>query len=139
FDTVQDYVRSCEKCAKFNVKRTKSPGFLQPVPPPEGVFEVLHMGFWGPTPVPSVQGNRYVLVFTDSLSKFVFAKALPTNTAKVAAETLTENVIIPHGTIKCLASDQVSHFNNELLRTITTLIVVLNNRFQSHTILNQTD
>ncbi|CAF1170910.1 unnamed protein product [Didymodactylos carnosus] len=124
FDTVQDYVRSCEKCAKFNVKRTKSPGFLQPVPPPEGVFEVLHMDFWGPTPVPSVQENRYVLVFTDSLSKFVFAKALPTNTAKVAAETLMENVIIPHGTIKCLASDQGSHFNNELLRTITTLIGV---------------
>ncbi|CAF4448094.1 unnamed protein product [Didymodactylos carnosus] len=122
FETVQSYVRSCEKCTKFNIKRNKSPGFLQPIPPPEGAFDVVHMDFWGPSPVETAQGNRYVLVFTDNLSKYVLAETCPTNTVKTAAQVLLEKIIMPHGNIKYLMSDQGSHFNNDLIRALTSLL-----------------
>ncbi|CAF5154938.1 unnamed protein product, partial [Rotaria sp. Silwood1] len=79
-DTVTSYIKSCDKCSQFNVNRRKPPGFLQPIKPPNEVFQVLGMDWWGPTTT-SLSGNRYVLVITDRLSGYVFAKASPTNTA----------------------------------------------------------
>ncbi|CAF1157465.1 unnamed protein product [Didymodactylos carnosus] len=77
--TIENYIKSCEKCAKFNIRRTKAPSKLHPITPPEGIFETIGMDFEGPTPYPSAEGNRYVLVVTDYLSKDVIAKAMPNN------------------------------------------------------------
>ncbi|CAF4790295.1 unnamed protein product, partial [Rotaria sp. Silwood2] len=72
------------------------------------------MDFWGSVR-PSAQGNRYVLVLTDNLSKYVIAKAMPNNTAKAAAE-----FIMIHGAPERLITDNGVHFNNTLLKTIAT-------------------
>ena len=120
YDTVRQYLRSCAECARFNVQRQKKPGLLQQEQPPEGVFEVMQMDFWK-APVQSTDGNQYVLIITDRLSKYVFARALPSATAKDVAETLFEDVVLKHGAIRCLQSDQGSHFRNELLAAITKL------------------
>ncbi|CAF3914323.1 unnamed protein product [Rotaria sordida] len=54
------------------------------------------MDWWGPTTT-SLSGNRYVLVITDPLSGYVFAKASPTNTAQDTARILMEEIILVHG------------------------------------------
>ncbi|CAF4559413.1 unnamed protein product, partial [Didymodactylos carnosus] len=77
---------SCEKCVKFNNRRTKPSGKLHPITAPEGIFETIGVDFWGATPYPSAKGNRYVLVVTDYLSKYVIAKAMPYNTAAATAQ-----------------------------------------------------
>ncbi|CAF1632544.1 unnamed protein product, partial [Didymodactylos carnosus] len=120
YDTIKRYVRSCTECARFNVQRKKKPGFLQQEQPPDGVFEVMQMDFWT-APVRSYNGNQYVLIITDRLSKYVFARTLPSATAKDAAEMIFEDIILKHGAIRCLQSDQGSHFKNELLAAITKL------------------
>jgi hypothetical protein len=119
-DTIKKYIRSCTQCAKFNVQRQKKPGLLQKEPPPEGVFEIMQMDFWK-APIRSSDGNQYVLIITDRLSKYVFARALPSETAKDTAEMLFEDIILKHGAIRCIQSDQGSHFKNELLSAITKL------------------
>ncbi|GJW49292.1 reverse transcriptase domain-containing protein [Tanacetum coccineum] len=45
------------------------------------IFEVWDIDFMGP--FPSLRGNKYILVVIDYLSKWVEAKALPTNDARV--------------------------------------------------------
>ncbi|GJS44194.1 reverse transcriptase domain-containing protein [Tanacetum coccineum] len=45
------------------------------------IFDVWGINFMGP--FPSSQGNKYILVAVDYLSKWVEAKALPTNDARV--------------------------------------------------------
>ncbi|GJY52549.1 reverse transcriptase domain-containing protein [Tanacetum coccineum] len=45
------------------------------------IFDVWGIGFMGP--FPSSRGNKYILVAIDYLSKWVEAKALPTNDARV--------------------------------------------------------
>ncbi|CAF4743481.1 unnamed protein product, partial [Rotaria sp. Silwood2] len=104
---------------KFNILRSKTPGHLKSFDPPTDVFQILHMDFWGPVRL-SAQGNRYVLVLTDNLSKYVIAKAMPNNTAKAAAEFIMNEFIMIHGAPERPITDNGVHFNNTLLKTITT-------------------
>lgn len=116
---VQNYVASCPQCARHNIPRTKPPGHLKSIEPPSAVFQVLHMDFWGPVRTPSTHGNRYVLVLTDNLSKYVIAEALPDCTAETVAKILIDRFILIHGVPERLITDNGTHFNNNLLRTIT--------------------
>ncbi|CAF4445963.1 unnamed protein product [Didymodactylos carnosus] len=119
--TIENYIKSCEKCAKFNIRRTKPPSKLYPITPSKGIFETIGMEFWGSTSHPSAEGNRYVLVVTDYLSKYVIAKAMPNNTATTIAQFIVEDVILKYGVPRKLITDQESHFKNELMGSITRL------------------
>ncbi|GJV62739.1 reverse transcriptase domain-containing protein [Tanacetum coccineum] len=50
------------------------------------IFDVWGIDFMGP--FPSSRGNKYILVAVDYLSKWVEAKALPTNDARVVVKIL---------------------------------------------------
>ncbi|GJV99118.1 reverse transcriptase domain-containing protein [Tanacetum coccineum] len=50
------------------------------------IFDVWGIDFMGP--FPSSKGNKYILVAVDYLSKWVEAKALPTNDARVVCKFL---------------------------------------------------
>ena len=82
-----------------NIPRQKLPGHLQSISPPRGVFDLVGLDFWGPTKEPSTNLNRYVLVLTDYMSKFVVARATPLNNPQTVAEFLLETAStfgVPH-------------------------------------------
>ncbi|CAF1473908.1 unnamed protein product, partial [Didymodactylos carnosus] len=118
--TIEDYIRSCHQCARFNIQRQKPPGLLQPIEPPDESFQVLGLDWWGPAPVSSDE-NKYVLIITDRLSGYVIAKASPNNTAQTTAQILFENIFLVHGALEKIITDQGQHFNNELIAAICTL------------------
>ena len=82
------------------------------------------MDFWGPLQE-SENGNRYVIVLTDNLSKYVIAKAVPNNTAAVAAKFLINEFILIHGAPKRIITDNGVHFNNALMKSITTTMNIV--------------
>ena len=94
--------------------------FLQPIQPPNDVFQVLGMDWWDPT-TPSLNENKYVLIVTDRLSGYVIVKLSPTNSVQDTARILMEEIILVHGPPDILLTDQGTHFNNELLQAITHL------------------
>jgi hypothetical protein len=100
----------------------KPPGKLHPITPPDGPLELVGMDFWGPTRQESVNGNKYVLVITDYLTKFVVAKALPDNTAQTAAQVFVEEFVFQFGVPHRLLTDQGVHFQNELMKNISAMI-----------------
>nr|GEU68017.1 reverse transcriptase domain-containing protein [Tanacetum cinerariifolium] len=57
----------------------------------------------------SSRGNKYILVAIDYLSKWVEAKALPTNDARVVCKFL-KNLFTRFGTPKSIISDRGTHF-----------------------------
>jgi hypothetical protein len=117
---IQNYIASCSACAHHNILRTKTPGHLHSFDPPSAVFQLLHLDFWGPVQTPPASGNRYVIVLTDNLSKYVIAQALPDCTARSAAQFLIDQFILVHGAPERLLTDNGTHFNNTLLRAVTS-------------------
>nr|GEW99760.1 reverse transcriptase domain-containing protein [Tanacetum cinerariifolium] len=63
-------------------------------------------------PFPNSKGNKYILVAVDYLSKWVEAKALPTNDARVVVKFL-KSLFSWFGTPKAIISDRGTHFCND--------------------------
>ncbi|GJS56738.1 reverse transcriptase domain-containing protein [Tanacetum coccineum] len=67
------------------------------------IFDVWGIDFMGP--FPSSRGNKYILVAVDYLSKWVEAKALPTNDARVVVKFL-KSLFARFGTPRAIISDR---------------------------------
>nr|GEZ12490.1 reverse transcriptase domain-containing protein [Tanacetum cinerariifolium] len=67
------------------------------------IFDVWGINFMGP--FPSSKGNKYILVAVDYLSKWVEAKTLPTNDARVVVKFL-KSLFSRFGTPKAIISDR---------------------------------
>nr|GEX86907.1 DNA-directed DNA polymerase [Tanacetum cinerariifolium] len=74
------------------------------------IFNVWGIDFMGP--FPSLRGNKYILVAVDNLSKWVEAKALPTNEARVVCKFL-KNLFSKFGTPCSIISDRETNFCND--------------------------
>ncbi|GKA56890.1 reverse transcriptase domain-containing protein, partial [Tanacetum coccineum] len=61
---------------------------------------------------PSSRGNKYILVAVDYLSKWVEAKPLPTNDARVVVKFL-KSLFTQFGTPRAIISDRGTHFCND--------------------------
>nr|GEW18526.1 reverse transcriptase domain-containing protein [Tanacetum cinerariifolium] len=74
------------------------------------IFDVSGIDFMGP--FPSSKGNKYILVVVDYFSKWVEAKALPTNDARVVVKFL-KSLFARFGTPRAIISDRGTHFCND--------------------------
>ncbi|GJZ08392.1 reverse transcriptase domain-containing protein [Tanacetum coccineum] len=74
------------------------------------IFDVWGIDFMGL--FPSSRGNKYILVAIDYLSKWVKAKALPTNHARVVVKFLKSH-FARFGTPRAIISDRGTYFCND--------------------------
>ncbi|GKF27768.1 reverse transcriptase domain-containing protein, partial [Tanacetum coccineum] len=74
------------------------------------IFDVWGIDFMGP--FPSSRGNKYILVAVDYLSKWVEAKALPTNDARVVVKFL-KSLFSRFDAPRDIISDRGTHFCND--------------------------
>nr|GFA65491.1 reverse transcriptase domain-containing protein [Tanacetum cinerariifolium] len=104
-----DLVKRCDLCQRQGK-------FLQRDEMPQNsiqvceIFDIWGIDFMGP--FPSSKGNKYILVAVDYLSKWVEAKALPTNDTRVVVKFL-KSLFSRLGTPKAIISDKGTHFCND--------------------------
>ncbi|GKE45251.1 reverse transcriptase domain-containing protein [Tanacetum coccineum] len=79
------------------------------------IFDLWGINFMGP--FPSSRGNKYILVAVDYLSKWVEAKALPTNDARVVCKFL-KSLFARFRTPRAIISDRVEVSNRGLKRIL---------------------
>nr|GFA80989.1 reverse transcriptase domain-containing protein [Tanacetum cinerariifolium] len=111
---------SCQRQGKISQKDEMPQNFIQICE----IFDVWGIKFI--RPFPSSKGNKYILVAVDYLSKWVEAKALPTNDARVVVKFL-KSLFSWFGTPKAIISDRGTHFcntNSQESRQSTELPIV---------------
>nr|GEW72970.1 reverse transcriptase domain-containing protein [Tanacetum cinerariifolium] len=97
---------SCQRQGKISQKDEMPKNSIQVCE----IFDVWGIDFM--RPFPSSKGNKYILVAVDYLSKWVEAKALPTNDAREVVIFL-KSLFYLFGTPKAIISDRGTHFCND--------------------------
>ncbi|GJU59755.1 reverse transcriptase domain-containing protein [Tanacetum coccineum] len=104
-----DMVTHCDSCQRQGKISQRDEMPQNPIQICE-IFDVWGIDFMGP--FPSSRGNRYILVAVDYVSKWVEAKALPTNDARVVVKFLKQ-LFSRFGTPRAIISDRGTHFCND--------------------------
>lgn len=114
---VQNYVRNCQVCHRNKYDLAASPGLLQPLPVPKGVWESISMDFIEGLP-PSA-GKHCILVVVDRLSKNAHFLALShPYTAIEVAQAYLDSVFKLHGMPQDITSDRDPTFLSEVWREL---------------------
>ncbi|GJT48065.1 reverse transcriptase domain-containing protein [Tanacetum coccineum] len=87
-------------------------------------------------PFPTSRGNKYILVAVDYLSKWVEAKALPTNDARVVVKFL-KSLFSRFGAPRAIISDRGTHFCNDKFARVMSKYGVTHRLFTLLTYLNR--
>ncbi|GKA66158.1 reverse transcriptase domain-containing protein [Tanacetum coccineum] len=102
-------IKSCDTCQRQG-KISQRDEMPQNVIQVCEIFNVWGIDFMGP--FSSSHGNKYILVAVDYLSKWVEAKVLPTNNARVVVKFL-KSLFARFGTPRAIISDHGTHFCND--------------------------
>ena len=113
---IKNYVESCEICASKKTPRKPLGGKMEPISVTEP-FEIVGVDIIGPLPR-TPRGNRWIITFSDYLTKWPEAFALPTADSEEIASKLIEEVVCRHGCMEKLLSDRGPAFLSKLAQAV---------------------
>ena len=120
-ELIKRYISTCDACQK-NKSWNKKPLGLPQIPDvPTGRWEVVSTDFCGPFPT-TKNGNDYVMVITDHLTKMAYAiPCKKTITSEQAAELFKRYVFRYHGMPKRIISDRGPQFTANFWKEVWRL------------------
>ncbi|CAM8876911.1 unnamed protein product [Rhodiola kirilowii] len=114
---VVDYVARCDTCQRCKGEHVATPGLLEPLPIPQGVWKDIAMDFVDG--LPKSKGKYVILVVVDRFSKYGHFIALShPYTAIQVAHNLLDNVFKLHGLPETIVSDRDKIFTNNVWREL---------------------
>ncbi|KAN0034209.1 hypothetical protein ACTFIV_000698 [Dictyostelium citrinum] len=121
---VKEYINNCDICQKVKTspfsKFTPELGTITV----ENPWDLVAVDFIGPMKSPSITGNKYIIVFSDYVTKWVEAAATVDCTAETTAIHYFNLIISRHGCPKRLLSDCGTSFLNKVISNINELFKV---------------
>jgi len=81
------------------------------------------LDFVGPLPI-TENGNRFILVATEYVSRWPIAKACPNNDSRTVAAFIYDEIICQFGCPKVILTDQATHFRNGLIDWICKILQI---------------
>ncbi|OMJ28969.1 Transposon Tf2-6 polyprotein [Smittium culicis] len=109
------YIQACRLCQLTKHSTLKAPGELQPIIVSDP-FEIVSIDHCGPFTT-TEKGNKYILVITDLLTRWVDAIAVPNTSAETTVSVLENRLIATHGSPVKLLSDNGAGFTSHLMKT----------------------
>nr|GEU30898.1 reverse transcriptase domain-containing protein [Tanacetum cinerariifolium] len=106
YKDAHEFVKNCDSC-KRQGKISQRDEMPQNSIQIYEIFDVWGIDFMGP--FPSSRGNKYIIVAVNYLLKWVKAKALPTNDARVVCKFL-KSIFARFGSSRAIISDRGTHF-----------------------------
>ncbi|MGL4337186.1 MAG: RNase H-like domain-containing protein [Turicibacter sp.] len=121
---IKNWCKTCEVCMTRKNTGTKIKVPLKPMPIPSAPMEITAMDVIGPLPE-TANGNKYILVFCDYLTKWPEAFALPDQKSETIAQIFVEHIVFRYGTPCKLLTDRGTNFTSDLFKAITELFQIL--------------
>ncbi len=116
------WIKSCTNCAKRKSPEVLKIG-LNPINVAEHPFHMMGMDILGPLKE-TVNGNKYIIVFTDYLTRWPEAFPLKNREAKTIAKVFINEIVARHSAPKILLSDQAKEFMSNLIKEISDYLTV---------------
>lgn len=120
FKDIEHWCKSCIDCAMRKNPKTRAKAPLLPIPV-EGAFDRVAVDCLGPFP-PSHSGNRYIIVFSDYLTRWPEAFAVKSIDATVVSRLLIDEIFARHGAPHTLLSDRESNFLSSIVSQTCRLL-----------------
>ncbi|MCO5600016.1 hypothetical protein L7F22_054124 [Adiantum nelumboides] len=117
---VKSYYKTCDICQRMGRPTATDMTPLTSIQPLE-VFMKWGLDFMGPIKKITPRKNKYILMATCYVSKWIEAKALPKNTAKSTTWFLYEHIICKYGCPIEIVSNQGTHFINDTIDILIEL------------------
>lgn len=114
------WIRSCIDCSMKKSPRTSKTPICLPIPV-SGAFDRLAVDAVGPLPETHA-GNRYLIVFTDYLTRWPEAFPVKTIDAPVVARLIMDEIVARHGAPRTLLSDRGKNFLSKLVKEVCHMI-----------------
>ncbi|KAM9983316.1 hypothetical protein ACTFIZ_007625, partial [Dictyostelium cf. discoideum] len=121
---VKEYINNCDICQ--NMKTSPFSKFAPELGTivVEKPWDLVAVDFVGPMKTPSIAGNKYIIVFSDNVTKWVEAVATPDCTAETTAIHYFNLIISRHGCPKRLLSDCGTSFLNKVISNVNEVFKV---------------
>ena len=121
---IENWVLSCEKCARFNHDPHAKVRSAQYTGPTDvKAFERVSMDVMGPFPE-SEKGMKYLFTITDLATRWCEVIPIVDQTAATLAEQFLHRFCLQYGPPRTILTDQGSPFLSELLEAICQLLQV---------------
>ena len=117
FKDASKYVKGWDSCQRMGRPTSSDHMRLQPQVMIEP-FEKWALDFVGPIS-PMSRKNKYILVCTDYVTKWVEAKALFRAIEKLVVEFIYEEIFMRFGVPREIVTDQGSQFTSKLIKELT--------------------
>ena len=120
FRDMRCHCLSCFKCASRKGPAKKIMAPLGQLPPVSYPFDRVTCDILGPLPL-SYDGNKYIVCFTDYLTKWVEVFPISDMTAKTLARLFVEGIVCRFSSPRVLLTDRETQFTSDLMREICKL------------------
>ena len=118
FKDAAKYVKGCDSCQRMGRPTSSDQMHLQPQVTIEP-FEKWALDFVGPIS-PMSRKNKYILVCTDYVTKWVEAKDLFRAIEKLVVEFIYEEIFTWFGIPREIVTDKGTQFTSKLMKELTT-------------------
>jgi transposase InsO family protein len=123
YQDCEAYCKSCPICQARKIPRRQREAALLGTPIADHAFERIGVDVIGPLPK-TKNGNKYIVTFTDSFTRWVEAYAVPEQKEETIAELLVCEIVCRFGAPKYLVSDRGSNFLSALCTKVYELMKI---------------
>ena len=115
---ITEYVRCCKVCQHQKGPKEKSSlkHPLRPLEIPQKFNERVHADLMGP--LKSCTENKYILVMSDSFTKWLELAPIPDKSAETVAKAMTERWLYRNSPMDVLVTDNGREFDNETMKLL---------------------
>lgn len=106
---ISNYVRHCKTCQKSKTEQTKPTGLMGQSRDSDRPWRRLSADLIGPFPR-STKGNKYILVVTDTFTKFTLTFPIRSATSAQVCSRMEEIVFLSYGVPEIIVCDNGSEF-----------------------------